>query len=741
MRLFALAVLLLAPALPASAQREFIEDGAEDAPKASTDDVDLDAPDVKPSGKPKPPVVDPPRDPKKDPKADPKIDPKADPKKDPKTPTKDPKTPPKDPKQPEEPKPETDLDGGFDVTTTSRAAFLEKLRPRALAVKKGEQARARKLLPEVGAAALDFGIPGVTNSFGARSLGLALAREASAAAEDGRADDVTELADAARRAAPDDPATLIELAHAKFNSGGVIDAVTMAGEILPALRADPASAGSFVARSAAVVFAVIFGLLLLLAVVVAVPALRLLAFDVWAFLPRGSHPLQGAALVLLAAVAPVLAGAGAVFCCLWVMTLAMLYLTPHARAAAIVVGVFCAGLPALSEVFARGVTAPGSRTTRAALAINDVDGDAEVQRLRGLETAKVTLSLYERAALAYADRREGRVAEAVARWKQLAQENPTLGWVHGGYGTALANAGQDELAIAELGLAIERSQTSEASAVRVTAAFNQSLLHHKANHADKAQAIIGPAMQSNAAIVGELRRATFRAPDERVSHNRAFVDILPPRRELVRAALMPESPAELDDSADVVAAVARPLWHGLDLMPATGFILGFVLLWGVLAGLAARVPVACACVRCGSPASRRVDGPAVPPKTCAACFHVFLSTKSRVEATVKMKKERAIFLRGRRRGRLVTLLALWPGAGHLFAGAVATGAVLAAVFGFCVAAAVLVADGLVPGIRATSPWSDAASVAPFVVVGVLVFIFGFRSALGVADDERAGGRL
>jgi len=392
-------------------------------------------------------------------------------------------------------------------------------------------------------------------------------------------------------------------------------------------------------------------------------------------------------------------------------------------------------------VFARGLTAPGSRTTRAALAISDLDGDSVVQALRGQEKAKVELSLYERAALAYAARREGRVDEAVARWKQLALENPTLGWVHGGYGIALANAEQDDLAIAELGLAIERSPSGEADIVRVIAAFNQSLLHHKAKHADKAQAIIGPAVQSNAAIVGELRRATFRAPDERVSHNRAFVDILPPRGELVRAALRSESPVDVTDSGDVVAAIARPMWHGLTPLPATGVIVGFVVLWALLAGAAARVPAACACVRCGSPTSPRVDGPAVPPKTCAACFHVFLSTKSRVEATAKVKKERAIVLRGRTRGRLVTILALWPGAGHLFAGVVGTGAALAAVFGFCVAAAAVVADGVVPGIRPTSPWSDAVVVAPFVVVAVLVFIVGFRSALGVAHDARAGGRM
>jgi hypothetical protein len=251
----------------------------------------------------------------------------------------------------------------------------------------------------------------------------------------------------------------------------------------------------------------------------------------------------------------------------------------------------------------------------------------------------------------------------------------------------------------------------------------------------------GVPMQSNAAVVGELRRATFRAPDERVSHNRAFVDILPPRGELVRAALRSESPVDVTDSGDVVAAIARPMWHGLTPLPATGVIVGFVVLWALLAGAAARVPAACACVRCGSPTSPRVDGPAVPPKTCAACFHVFLSTKSRVEATAKVKKERAIVLRGRTRGRLVTILALWPGAGHLFAGVVGTGAALAAVFGFCVAAAAVVADGVVPGIRPTSPWSDAVVVAPFVVVAVLVFIVGFRSALGVAHDERAGGRM
>ncbi|MDP2341700.1 MAG: hypothetical protein Q8O67_12145 [Deltaproteobacteria bacterium] len=708
-------------AASAGAQREFIEEVDDDANKGTpkNDDVDLDAPDVdnvKPL-KPIKPIKDPPPDPVKDPK-------------------KDPTTTPADPKAPVVPPtdPTKVMDVGFEVRATTRAAFMEKLAPRFVAAKKTETARARRMLPEIEQAELDFAMPGLHGGFQARSLGLALALEAGAANADGRADDAIELAEAARRAAPDDVATLSSLAHLRWSSGDPLAALMSLSEIVPAMRNDPTALASVIARACAVVFGVVLVLLALLALVAAIPALSLLAFDVWVSLPRGSHIVQAWALVLLAAAAPVVAGAGIVFSVMWVITLGMLYMPQRLRIVSIVVGVLAAGLPLVADQFARAVVVPSSEAARLHLALFDVDGDAWLETLRARERASKPLSVHEAGALALSARREGRLDEALERWKTLVVKNGDVGWVHGGYGVSLANAGQDDLALAELGLAVQRADPSDRTGT-VIAAFDASLLHHKAGRIEKAQSTLAGAAQNASDVVSELRRATFRAPDEIVGHNRAYVDVLPSRAPLVALAFEP-SPA----AVAVEEAVGRPLWRGLTGNAAAGALALFPLLWLALLVAARKLPVAQGCDRCGDPASRRVDGPDVPHGTCSGCFHVFLSSKSRVDATVKLKKERRIFLRSRRRATLVTLFSLLPGAGHLYAGAAARGAVLATLFALCAAAVVVTLD-LVPGPRPTSPWSSALLVAPFVVVAVIVFIVGIRSALGVADDERAGGRL
>ena len=727
MRAFAVLLVVCGAAATAGAQREFIEEVDDGPNKAEqrNDDVDLDAPDV-PVAAVKPPI-DPTR-PDRPPVRDPKDPGPKDPK-DPKAP-KDPTTA----KEPVDAKDPEVLSTSFEVRLTSRAAFLEKLAPHFMAAHKGETARARKLLPDIEQASLDFAMPGIRSGFQSRAVGLALARESEAAVADGRDDDAILLAEAARRTAPDDVATLAALAHVRWSAGDPVAALTSLGEIVPAVRSDPVALASVVARAAAVAFAVVLVLLALLAVVVAVPAFSLFAFDVWLSLPRGSHVVQGWALVLLAAAAPVVAGAGLVFSLLWILTLGVLYMGPRARVVAVVVGVLVAGLPFVTEVFARALVVPGSSAQRLHLALFDVDGEDDLEALRAAERGGRTLSLLENAALAVSARREGRLDESLTRWKSLVLGNGDVGWVHGGYGTALANAGQDDLALAELGLAIQRVEEGGRTGA-ITAAFNGSLIHHKAGRIDKAQALLASSSQNASELIGDLRRATFRAPDETVGHNRAYVDVLPRRRALVTLAFAPS-----DDAAAVEASIARPLSHGLTGSTAAMALGLFPLLWLVLLAASKKLPVACACDRCGDPASRRVDGPDVPHGTCAACFHVFLSSKSRVDATVKLRKERAIFLRSRRRARLVLLLSLLPGAGHLFVGAAARGIVLALLFAVC-AAGVVVGLDLVPGPRPTSAWSSALLTAPFVVVAVIVFLVGLRSALLIADDERAGGRL
>lgn len=730
-------------AWPAAAQREFIEDVDVNAPRAGIGDVDLDAPDVDTDVARPPPKLD-----AKDgrPAKDPKIDPKAKPKDAKASDTSD-DAKAKDPKEAKDPKAATvetvvDGGGGFEVRATSRAALLEKLAPRVQAVRKGEFARARKLLGDIETGALDYGIAGIVDGFGFRALGIALARESAVAAEDGRLDDRSDLSEAARRVAPDDAAVLLELAHAQWRAGAAANALPLLGEAAAASLGDPTFVGAFVARGAAAAFFLICALLVVLVVVVAVPVLRLLAFDIWVFLPRGSHVVQGAALVLLAAAVPIVAGAGWVFAVLWILTLAVPYLSARARGVVVVAGVCAALLPTLAVYIGRGVAAPTSRAAVAWHALYDVDGDAARAALRAAEAkAPGGLTVEEKFALAVAARREGRIDEAQARFAALKERHSDVSYVHGGHGVLLATLGQDDAALTAFGLAVTRADPS-APFVPVVASFNASLLHHKAGHLDKAQAAIAPVTQ-HAALLAELRRATFRAPEEVVSHNRAFVDVMPPRRAVAALVLdaANEDGGDAADAAAVQAAIAQPLWHGLDRTSATALLLAFVVVWLLIAGLAPRLRLARACARCGAAASRRVDGKDVPVDICAGCFHVFVNTKSRVDAAVKLKKERSILFRARRRARTINLLSVVPGVGHLFAGAAVSGALLLTSALALGSVALVLVDAVVPAARVASPWSDAWVLVPLGVALVVLLLASVRTAADLADDERAGGRL
>jgi hypothetical protein len=163
-----------------------------------------------------------------------------------------------------------------------------------------------------------------------------------------------------------------------------------------------------------------------------------------------------------------------------------------------------------------------------------------------------------------------------------------------------------------------------------------------------------------------------------------------------------------------------------------------VALLAVLGFAVNRVRTACSCVRCGAPASSRVDGPRVPAGTCAACFHIFISTTSRVEGAVRLRKENAIRRRAVRRGRLIVMLSMWPGAGHLFAGAMAKGTALSLIAGIAGVGAVIVSDAW-PGPRAMQ-LPSLTLVAPLGVVFALSMAIAIRGAVVLADDERRGLR-
>jgi tetratricopeptide (TPR) repeat protein len=716
MRLFALIAALVVAAAPSQAQREFVEEVQPTWPRSG--DVDLDAPDpalspAQPAPSPAPTPI---------PASAPTSPAPAKPQ-----PTKPQPTKPLPP-----PPPATDGPGAsFTVVPTSRAAFLEKVAPHFTAVLRDDAARARKALSGVQQGALEAAVAGLPEGFAAPAVARALVREARRAVDADRSDDATELVDLALWLAPSDLDTILGAARVRLDASGLTAALSMSGEAMAALVADPVDRGNAMARALATLIGAVLLTLVVVVATVAVPSLPIVAFDLGTRLPRGVHQAQLVGFVLIVAVAPLLLGFGAVVGLLWMSVLAMIGIDNHRRLVIGLVATATLALPMLVDALGRAWTVARTPVATLHRALYDIDGDDAVAALLAREAAGAPIDAWALAAIANAARREGRIDEAVTRYKELVRKHGEHSWVHGGYAVALATARQPELALVELGLAIERARLEPGGAVVVgPAAFNASLLHHAAGRTEKAQSMLASVTELGPDTLARLRRATFRAIDEVVSHNRAFAEVLPPRQSLPSV--------EGDPAADAFATtMGTALWGSppASAWPRLGGLVGLVLIVGVVAS---RIPTARSCGRCGAPASSRVDGPGVPVGTCAACYHAFMSPTSRVDGAVRLRKENAIRRRGARRARLIVLLSLWPGAGHLFAGAAARGAALSVGAGLAGVGALVVSD-LWPGPGVADLPAGVTVALPALVWAVLLAV-AVRGALTIADDERGGLR-
>ena len=728
-----LGALLLGDA--ALAQREFVEE-IEPSKRVNLDDVDLDAPD--PGTRPPPKKPDAGKAPPKSadpgapgPKApDPKVpgpmatDPKAT---GPKAP--DPKgTDPKAPADPVElpPTPDAEL-GAIKVVETSWAALLEKWDLRAQAVRKGEAARARAQLADVRESFKDFGAQGVPGAFQASGAAAALVQESARALEDGNAEEAQALVEAAEVAAPDLPAVAAMSARIRWSAGDLGGTVNALLTAATAHQHEPLALSQIAARTLAVLWVAAFVALALLALLCALPALRYAAFDLVLALPKGAAEGQLWLLLAMVGLAPVVIGGGPLLCALWLLTLSWLHLPSRIRGAALVLGALLATTPLLLDVATRLYAYAGSRADEAERALFDASG--EPQRVILAARPMASLDLWEQAALAYQAKREGRLDDAQARLGAIVAKHPDAAFARAELGVVFALKGDNESAVTEL------AKAANADPRLVAATFNTSVLHFRLGNTDKAESAVRSLPESARGVVESFRVATFRAPDSVIAHNRAFVDVYPPPMDVLRAVLADERAGEA-----LEASLARALTLGETDRRALMLLGGFPIAWALLWALRKRLRTAQACARCGAPASPRVDGNDVPADSCGQCFHAFVSTRSRIDATVKLQKERKILLRGRRLARTTRIASLlFPGAGHLVAGAPARGVALAFLWTACAGAAIF-ASGRIPLPRVDGPWGNTPALAAVGAVAAVLWLLAQWSAWGLADDLAARGR-
>lgn len=596
-----------------------------------------------------------------------------------------------------------------EVLPFSFDGLMERWDARATVHKAGDaasRARADSVLEE---GLRSYGIQGVAGGLQAPAFADALVEESRRAQTEGDLDKALELTAFAGRAAPDLPRVHAQAARLRLASSDLPGAVGALLEYTRALGRDPSSKVLVAMGGLTVALVAVLLVVLLASLVFLVRSFRFLAFDLHNALPRGAARWQLQLLIVLLAALPVVTAAGPVIAALWWLTLAWVYLSVREQIVVGVLAVLMVVTPFAIETVSVLWSWPGSRLANAYDASYDVGARAAVLSIEGIDASDRTQR--ERAVLASKQKREGDIESAYESWRSIVQEAPQDAWAHNNLGVVAALAAKEEHAIAELEAAVHLN------AHATEAAFNLAQIHLRHGRVDRAQALLDVLDKSAPARLESYRTHTFRRSDQTVDQNRGFVDASPPATPIQDLYKTPQPGA-----AALEREVAGVAFFGLKPSLAAGMIAAFLLVWLALARVKSKLLPSQPCTKCGAAASRRYDAAEVPRGMCSACYHAFVNPRARIEAGMKLRKERQVAAHKRHYTTTLRLLTLaFPGAGHLYGGAAVTGTVLAMLF-----AVTLTAGALAFG---PMPWPHLKAELPLLVLGgviasLLVVVYG-----------------
>lgn len=410
----------------------------------------------------------------------------------------------------------------------------------------------------------------------------------------------------------------------------------------------------------AVVWLLLFGAVLLLR------AFRYATFDVHTVLPKGATRWQVAIVVALIAALPVAGGVGPLFTALWWIAMAAAWLRTREKIALAMAALVALSLPAVVEVGARAWAYEGSRAADAAAVLNDV-GASRARRRIEARAPKDRLDV-ETMALAATLAREGALADAFKLYDGLARTRKDQAWLRTNVGVLAALQGIEDRAVVEFEKSVVLGGDAGAAA-----AYNLGLIHFRADRNSQAEKRMAKASELAPDKMTVFKSLTERVGEGRVNQNRAYVSLPVPIGPVLAEAKMASPRAEA-----LQAEVASVLFLGLPTTSALIAAAVALLLWLASALLGRKVIASQPCTRCGAPASKRYDAEEVPEGVCSGCYYAFMSTKTSVEAAVKLRKEMQIRTNRSRRRRVALVLSLlFPGTGHFFVGAFWWGGVFA----------------------------------------------------------------
>jgi tetratricopeptide (TPR) repeat protein len=308
--------------------------------------------------------------------------------------------------------------------------------------------------------------------------------------------------------------------------------------------------------------------------------------------------------------------------------------------------------------------------------------------------------------------------EAALRWYQAAGSSRAAALVNAGNVRFLM--GDLEAAKASYLAAIDRASASADMTALAAAHYDLSKIFLRQSALEQAQEVRKRAAQEDPALLERYgSEEDFRA-------NRWLVDVPVPAAEVSRLA-DDDAPRAVADAVQASLAGPFPRWSW-----PWGLLAVALALWPI--ALARRhVAPSSACERCGRPACQRC-GP-VTGQLCGQCVNVFLR-KDVVDARDRLRKEAQVRRHARWRRLAARGLAVaGGGAGHVWRGEAARGALLLLLVAFLLALAALW-RGPLPGSH-PSAWLARGRIALALPPALLVWALAARD---VYNRTRGRGR-
>ena len=581
----------------------------------------------------------------------------------------------------------TDL---LDAWQARRAALREQDVPRA----RESERRLLEIRRELGLENLDA-LAAVEVRASGRALEARVPGEAAARAE------------LAVALAPDAAAAHVALARALLarDPGHPEPAVRALVAGLSAAAREPHTARAFVADLCAAGLAATLAASVLVLSLLFARRLRLVLHDV-RHLPllRATTPLQAAFMALVVLAAPIAWRLGPAALLVALALCAAPYLRESERAVASAALLALAALPWAAGEATR-VTAFTGTLADDVYALEHGADDGRVAARLAARAARGELPPAGLLALGHHHKRRGELADAL-RWYQAAGASRPEALV--GKGNVQLLRGDTEGAKASYLAAIDRASAAGDLSVLAAAHYDLSKVFVRQSALDQAQEARRKAAAEDAALVARA------GSDEDFRQNRWLIDAPVPFAEVRSLAA--------DDTPHGVAEALRQRLAGP--FPSAGWP------WLLVAAAFASWPlswfgrrrVSHACERCGRAVCRRCDG--VDGSLCGQCVNVFVK-KNLVDPRDRLRKEQQVRRHARARRLAARALGLLgSGAGHLWRGDAARGALLLMVFVFLVALA-LSAGGVAPPPQ-PAPWVGDAKLALVGPLAVLVWWLSVR---------------